>query len=234
MRCVKRLYGAHWPSCCISLICLNRMLCGLKKIRCVCICLHGSLPPPVRGKAVRWGGHSLLTVCRVCAQEVAATFSMRARSPSTPRISTKSSRRAAFAHPSRACQRRADGARFSASSKTPLAVPTRCVCNGCGRWHGVLPLLLSPGWVPLVSTSYADALAPFAAPWQASTSSQRLRCGRIHPIAHSYFPIWLGLWGGNDNSCQLAAAAGQGHAVCSSVGRARPSRDALDSAHGSP
>ena len=89
------------PSCCFSINFLNRMLDGLTKFRCVRICLLRPLPLPVRGKAIRWGWLSLLTVCRVGAQEVAALFFVRARSPSTPRISSRSPQRAAHDAPPR-------------------------------------------------------------------------------------------------------------------------------------
>ena len=74
LRCAKRLCSARRPSCCLNLISLNRMLGGLTKFRCVCISLLAPLPLPVRGKPSRWGGHALLTVCRVCAQEAGHIF----------------------------------------------------------------------------------------------------------------------------------------------------------------
>ena len=99
LRCAKRLSGAHLPSCCLHINCPNRILDGPRKFRCVCISLLRPSPLPVRGKPIRWGWLSLLTVVVFARRRLPTSFLMRAHCPSTPQISTRSSQRAAYDGP---------------------------------------------------------------------------------------------------------------------------------------
>ena len=99
LRCAKRLSGAHLPSCCVHINCPNRILDGPRKFRCVCISLLRPSPLPVRGKPIRWGWLSLLTVVVFARRRLPTSFLMRAHCPSTPQISTRSSQRAAYDGP---------------------------------------------------------------------------------------------------------------------------------------